>query len=735
MALGRPVSFVDLHGALTAADLSSDGVHPAQPGYDKMAATWLPAITSVISPLGTADPPAVVRAMPSNLEHVAVTFSKPVDDSAASLDHFSLNNGATILQAALDPESKRVITLTTSPLAEYVTYTLGVSGVRDRTPLQLETAPGSSVAFTTMGLANGSFESGAFTAAVPEVPFDHYQLDGWAVTGNPAGFQQVLPAAPATDGLRMAIFNGGLDTFGGTISQDFTTLPGVTYQLEFDAGIVAAPGVGPRQQRLGVTVGGGALLTRDVLLTATVGGATQWTALAYAFTATGTTSTLTFTDQSGTLPAPAANDSDLMLDHVRVVASAPANTAPVANDDSFAATMDTPLVVAAPGVLGGDTDGQADPLTAVWVAGPAHGGLSLNPDGGFTYTPASGFTGTDTFSYKANDGFLDSNVATVTIVVTVPVLANGSFESGAFAAAVPEVPFDHYQLDGWAVTGNPAGFQQVLPAAPATDGLRMAIFNGGLDTFGGTISQDFTTLPGVTYQLEFDAGIVAAPGVGPRQQRLGVTVGGGALLTRDVLLTATGGGATQWTALAYAFTATGTTSSLTFTDQSGTLPAPAANDSDLMLDHVRVVASAPANTAPVANDDSFAATMDTPLVVAAPGVLGGDTDGQADPLTAVWVAGPAHGSLSLNPDGGFTYTPASGYTGTDTFSYKTNDGFLDSNVATVTLVVTAPPAPEIELEQPAGVSLATGSVRSSTRCLSAQAPVSLSPSGTPAPPI
>ena len=43
--------------------------------------------------------------------------------------------------------------------------------------------------------------------------------------------------------------------------------------------------------------------------------------------------------------------------------------------------------------------------------------MVLNDDGSFTYMPSANYSGTDSFTYKANDGLLDSNVATVTIVV------------------------------------------------------------------------------------------------------------------------------------------------------------------------------------------------------------------------------------------------------------------------------------------------------------------------------
>jgi CSLREA domain-containing protein len=94
------------------------------------------------------------------------------------------------------------------------------------------------------------------------------------------------------------------------------------------------------------------------------------------------------------------------------------NTAPVANDDAaYSTDEDTVLNVSAAGVLANDTDGEDDSLNAIHVAGPPHGSLTMNSDGSFSYTPNANFNGTDSFTYKANDGSLDSNVATVTITV------------------------------------------------------------------------------------------------------------------------------------------------------------------------------------------------------------------------------------------------------------------------------------------------------------------------------
>ena len=66
-------------------------------------------------------------------------------------------------------------------------------------------------------------------------------------------------------------------------------------------------------------------------------------------------------------------------------------------------------------MLTNDTDADGNPLTAVRVTGPAHGTLTLNPNGSFTYTPTSSFVGSDSFTYTANDGTTNGNTATVTI--------------------------------------------------------------------------------------------------------------------------------------------------------------------------------------------------------------------------------------------------------------------------------------------------------------------------------
>jgi VCBS repeat-containing protein len=193
----------------------------------------------------------------------------------------------------------------------------------------------------------------------------------------------------------------------------------------------------------------------------------------------------------------------------------PANAPPAAGNDAYSVAEDQTLSVLAPGVLGNDTDPNGDTLTAVLVDGPDHGSLTLNANGSFTYTPAANYNGPDSFTYRASDGALQSNVATVTLTVT------------------------------------------------------------------------------------------------------------------------------------------------------------AVND------------------APVAQPDSYTTAEDTTLTVPAPGLLANDTDVDGDALTAVQVTGPAHGTLTLNSNGSFSYTPALNYNGPDSFTYRASDGAAESAAVTVSLTVTA----------------------------------------------
>ena len=90
------------------------------------------------------------------------------------------------------------------------------------------------------------------------------------------------------------------------------------------------------------------------------------------------------------------------------------NQPPAAGNVAASGDEDTAIAIA---LQGSDPEGQA--LAYALLSQPASGSLSgVAPN--LVYTPAADFAGTDSFTYKVNDGQLDSNVATV-IVSVLPV--------------------------------------------------------------------------------------------------------------------------------------------------------------------------------------------------------------------------------------------------------------------------------------------------------------------------
>lgn len=97
---------------------------------------------------------------------------------------------------------------------------------------------------------------------------------------------------------------------------------------------------------------------------------------------------------------------------------------------------------------------------------------------------------------------------------------------------------------------------------------------------------------------------------------------------------------------------------------------------------------AAANAPPDAVVDAYGDLVeDTPYSVSAPGVLDNDSDPEGDALSAALAAAPAHGSVTLNADGGFTYVPAPNYAGPDSFTYAAQDAAGNAAQAEVSLTI------------------------------------------------
>ncbi len=381
------------------------------------------------------------------------------------------------------------------------------------------------------------------------------------------------------------------------------------------------------------------------------------------------------------------------------------NDLPVAANDEYTIDEDTPLSIPAPGVLENDIDVEGDPLTAVVVAQPVNGTLTMNPDGSFEYMPNANFNGTDGFSYVTNDGSGDSLVATVTIIVN-PV--NDDPEAVEDAYSVDEdttltvdvaagVLANDTDVDGDPLTASlvsgPANGTLTLNADGSFEYTPNANFHGA-DTFNYSVSDGATTVEATAtitvnavndlpeavndeYSTDEDTALtIAAPGVLEND-----TDADGDPLTVSIVNQPEHGTVTLNPDGSFVYTPEANFNGV---DGFSYLASDGTGDSEVASVTITVNA---VNDEPVGAEDVYATDEDTALTIdAAGGVLANDTDADGEELTATLVTGPASGTLTLNADGSFTYTPNVDFNGSDTFTYSVSDGALTSE-ATVTITV------------------------------------------------
>ena len=374
---------------------------------------------------------------------------------------------------------------------------------------------------------------------------------------------------------------------------------------------------------------------------------------------------------------------------------------PTAVADAYPVVEDMPLTVPAPGLLANDSDAGA-PTQAELVSDPAHAAaFALNPDGSFDYTPAANYNGPDSFQYRLVTGSVVSAPATVTLTVSpvndVPTASDGSVTTSEDTA----VPVDLRPLAS--DVESPLVFTIVSPpthgtlAPTATAGVYSYAPAGeysGPDSFTYKVNDGTADSVVATVTLTVTAvndPPVAANGSVTTAEDTPVTVDLRPLVS-DVDNPPAGLSFVPDTQPANgALTPTGTpgvytyipsenfhgSDALTFRMNDG------AADSNLATVSLTVT---PVNDAPTAGPEAYTIPMADALTVsAAAGVLANDADTDGDALTAVLVTPPATGTLVLNPDGSFTFTPPAGFAGAVTFAYKATDGQADSPVQTVEL--------------------------------------------------
>jgi VCBS repeat-containing protein len=286
------------------------------------------------------------------------------------------------------------------------------------------------------------------------------------------------------------------------------------------------------------------------------------------------------------------------------------NTQPVAANNTLTLAEDSSAQVDLRNTSS-DTDGDA--LTILPTTQPAHGSLTLNPDGvTYTYTPNANYNGPDSFSYRVTDADGAVSNGTISFIVT-PV-----YDAPATVGTINNLSANDHTSVSLNVAGN---------------------FS---DADGRALTYSATGLP---------TGVTIDPNTGLISGQLGTsasTQGVGGSGTYNVVISASDG-----------------TTSVT---QGFTLTA--------------------INTLPVANNGTITLPEDGSAQV---NLLTTSSDADGDALTVTLTSQPAHGSLTLNPDGvTYTYTPNANFNGTDSFTYRVSDPDTGiSNTATITFNVAA----------------------------------------------
>jgi len=377
----------------------------------------------------------------------------------------------------------------------------------------------------------------------------------------------------------------------------------------------------------------------------------------------------------------------------------PTNDDPVANHDSYTVAEDGRVTG---DVLTNDTDIDGDTLTTSLVGAPTHGKLDFNADGTFTYTPDENFNGTDIFVYRVSDGGTTTRLGTVTITVTpvndAPVTVDGSVKitedtthSGNVLNHVTDADGDtltttvHTEPNNGTLHLQADGSYTYTPNTDytGTDSFSYTVSDGQGGTAVGTVN--------ITVSPLNDAPVAVDDSVTTDED----TPVRGNVLTNDTdpdgketiqsasVVTGPANGTLEFDGATGEFTYTPNpdyngTDSFTYTVTDGTLT------SDVATVTITITA---VNDAPVASDDAYSVNQGQTLTVSGPGVVGNDFDVDGDAITATLVNGPASGTVTLNKDGSFTYTPTAGFSGTDSFTYQLSDGTTTGNIATVSITV------------------------------------------------
>ncbi len=380
----------------------------------------------------------------------------------------------------------------------------------------------------------------------------------------------------------------------------------------------------------------------------------------------------------------------------------PANDAPTVPDYSVTTPEDTPVSGT---VVGADKDG--DTLTYEKETDPTNGTVEVNTDGTWTYTPNTDFTGIDSFTVEVSDGNGGTEISTITITVTP---ANDAPTVPDYSVTTPEDTAVSGTVVGTDIDGDTLTYEKATDPANGT----LEVNSDGSWTY--TPNEDYTGTDGFTVEVSDGNGGTAISTI-----TITVTPANDAPTVPDYSVTTPEDTAVSGTVvgadkdgdtLTYekeTDPANGTVvvnadGSWTYTpneDYTGTdsFTVEVSDGNGGTTISTITITVTPANDAPTVPDYSVTTPEDTPVSGT---VVGADKDG--DTLTYEKETDPANGTVVVNADGTWTYTPNEDYTGIDSFTVEVSDGNGGTEISTITITVTpandAPTVPDYSVTTP-----------------------------------
>ncbi|MEU4559863.1 Ig-like domain-containing protein [Actinoplanes sp. NPDC023936] len=361
------------------------------------------------------------------------------------------------------------------------------------------------------------------------------------------------------------------------------------------------------------------------------------------------------------------------------------NAAPTAADDAKTTPFETDVLIP---VLDNDTDpnvGDSKILVSVDAPGVQSGSQVL-------YQPPAGYSGTVDFSYRMRDvgGLISTAMVTVTVLNDPPHAADHAVNTpygthldvDVLAGATDRnLPPDTLRVIG--VT-NPADGTAVMGSGGIVRYTPDAGFSG-IDHFDYTIDDGHGDTDTGRVTIDVANGL-------PRAVDDAITVQAGVPLAIDVMANDTGDPNGDPLTLsvtspaAFGLATVGPGNRITYTPGTGHRGADAFGYtlSDGLGSSSAVVTIGVVNSAPVARPDAVATDTNTAVVV---DPLANDGDPNGDALTLAGMTAAAHGTMTDNGDGTYTYTPETGFYGTDTIGYAIRDPYRLAASAVISITV------------------------------------------------